>query len=209
MRRRDQSRRRAAGDQGGGDDDVLLDDMAGGQLGLLGLILGRHRLGVAGGGLGRLELLVLDGDEFGPEALDLLLRGRPHVGGRDHGPQPPRRGDGLQPGHARPHDEDLGRGDRARRRHHHRKALAEGVRRLDHGAVAGQIGLGRQGVHHLRPADPRHELHGEGGHARARQRRHRLLVAIRIQQGHDHRSGLQGAGLLRRRPAHLQQNVGA
>ena len=68
----------------------------GDELGLLGLILGRHRLGVAGRGLRLLELLVLDGDELGAERGDLLLGGGPHVGGRDLRAEPARRGDRLQ-----------------------------------------------------------------------------------------------------------------
>ena len=106
-RGRDQLRRRPARDQRGGDDDVLLGDVAGGQLGLLGLVFLRHFLGVAAGGLGLLELLVLDGEEFGAQALDLLLGGGPHVGGGDDGAEAPRRGDRLQAGDADAHDEDL------------------------------------------------------------------------------------------------------
>ena len=45
--------------------------------------------------LGGLELFILDGDEFGAEALDLFLGGGAHVGGRDDRAQTPRRGDGL------------------------------------------------------------------------------------------------------------------
>ena len=80
---RDQPRRRAAGDQRRGDDDVLVLDVVGDQLGLLLLVLGRHRLGVAGRRLRLLELLVLDGDELGAERGDLLLGGGTHVGRRD------------------------------------------------------------------------------------------------------------------------------
>ena len=57
---------------------------------------GAHLLGVAAGGLGRLELLVLDGDELGAERLHLLLGRRPHVGRRHDRAQPARRGDRLQ-----------------------------------------------------------------------------------------------------------------
>src|SRR5487761_2182839 len=55
-----------ARDQRGSDDDVLLLDVLGGQRGLLGLILFRHFLGVAAGGLRVLEFLVLDRQELGP-----------------------------------------------------------------------------------------------------------------------------------------------
>ena len=36
---------------------------------------------------------------------------------------------------------------------------------VDHGAIAGEIGLAGQHVHHLRAGDARHQLHREGGDA--------------------------------------------
>ena len=78
---------------------------------LLGLVGVRHFLGVAAGGLGLLELLVLDGDEFGAERFDLFLGRRPHVGRGDDRAEAARRGDRLQAGDADAHDEDF------RRRH--------------------------------------------------------------------------------------------
>ena len=119
-----QHRRLAAGDQRGGDDDVLHLDVLGDQRRLLGVILGAHLLGVAAGGLGRLELLVLDGDELGAERLHLLLGRRPHVGRRHDRAQPARRGDRLQAGHADAHDEGARRRQRAGRRHHLREDAA-------------------------------------------------------------------------------------
>ena len=59
-----EARSRTAGNQGGRDDDILLGDVRGNQRRLLGLIGVRHFLGVAAGGFGLLELVVLDGDEF-------------------------------------------------------------------------------------------------------------------------------------------------
>ncbi len=120
-RRRDQLRRRPAGDQRRGDDDVLLGDVLGGQRGLLGLVFLRHFLGVAAGGLGRLELLVLDGEELRAERLDLFLGGRTHVGGGHHRAEAARGGDRLQAGDADAHDEHLGGGHGAGGRHHHRQ----------------------------------------------------------------------------------------
>jgi hypothetical protein len=55
----------------------------------------------------------------------------------------------------------LAAGDRAGGGHHHRQGAAIGLGGLDHGAVAGEIGLRGQHVHHLRAGDARHELHGE------------------------------------------------
>src|SRR5207245_7419114 len=55
-----------AGDERRGDHDVLFLDVLGDERGLLRLVVLRHLLGVAGGGLGLPELLVLHRDELGP-----------------------------------------------------------------------------------------------------------------------------------------------
>ena len=157
--------RRAARDQRRGDDDVLLGDMRGDQRRLLGLVGVRHFLGVAARGLGLLEFLVLDRDEFGAEQLDLLLGRGAHVGRGDDRAEAPGGRDRLQPGDADAHDEGLGGRHGAGRRHHHRKRAAIFGRRVDHGAIAGEIGLAGQHVHHLRAGDARHQLHREGGDA--------------------------------------------
>jgi hypothetical protein len=68
-----------------------------------------HLLGVAAGGLGLLELLVLDGDELAPRLSTCSLAGRADVGGGDRGAEPPGGGDGLQPGDAGAHHQHLGR----------------------------------------------------------------------------------------------------
>ena len=81
----------------------------------LALVVRAHLLGVAARGLGRLELLVLDGDELGAERLHLLLGRRPHVGRRDDRAEPARRGDRLQARHADAHDEGARRRERAGR----------------------------------------------------------------------------------------------
>jgi hypothetical protein len=71
----DQARGRTPRNERGGDDDVLLLDVLGHQRGLLGLVVLGHFLGVAAGGLGVLEFLVLDREEFRAQAFDLLLGG--------------------------------------------------------------------------------------------------------------------------------------
>ncbi len=114
---------------------------------LLRLVFLGHFLGVAAGGFRGFEFLVLDRDELGAEALDLFLGGRPHVGRSNDGAKTPGGGDGLQAGDARAHDEDLGGRHRAGRGHHHRQRPAIFGGGVDHGAVAGEIGLARQNVH--------------------------------------------------------------
>ena len=108
---------------------------------LLGLILFRHFLGVAAGGFGLLELFVLDRKKLGAETFDLLLDRGPHIGRGDDGAKPPRSRDCLQAGDADAHHEHFGRWDGARRGHHHGKSPPKRFRRLDHRAVARQIGL--------------------------------------------------------------------
>ena len=184
----DEPRRRPAGNERGGDDDVLLLDVVGDQRGLLGLVLLRHFLGVAGRGLGLLEFLVLDGDELGAEAFDLLLGGGAHVG-RGHDRAEPARGrDRLQAGDARAHDEHPRRRHGAGRGHHHRQRAAVFGRAVDHRAIAGEIGLAREHVHGLRAGDARHQLHREGGDAGIRHRLERRLLAVRVHDGDDQRA---------------------
>src|SRR6185437_5963601 len=89
----DEAWRRPAGNERGGYDDVLLLDVLGDQRRLLYLILLRHFFGVAAGGLCVLEFLVLDRQELGAQALDLLLGGGAHVGGGDDGAEAARGGD--------------------------------------------------------------------------------------------------------------------
>ncbi len=132
---------------------------------LFRLVFRRHFLGIAAGGLGVLEFLVLDGKEFRAEALDLLLGGRTHVGGGDDGAEPAGGGDRLQAGDAGAHDEYLGRRHRAGRRHHHRQRPAEFFGGIDHRAIAGQIGLAGEHVHRLCAGDARHQFHGESDKA--------------------------------------------
>jgi len=55
----------------------------------------------------------------------------------------------AKPGHAGTGDENLGRGDLARRRDLAVEEAAEGVGRLDDGAVAADAGHGGQRVHLL------------------------------------------------------------
>src|SRR5258708_18098548 len=82
--------RRTSRDQRGGEDDVLLLDMLGGGRGLLALVPLCIFLGVAAGGLGLLEFLVLAREGLCAATLDLPFDGRPpgRRGGR--GAQPAR-----------------------------------------------------------------------------------------------------------------------
>ena len=205
---RDKDGRRAAGNKGRRDDNVLRGDMRSGQRRLFRLILRRHFLGVARGGLGLLEFLVLDGDEFGPERNNLLFRRRPDVGRGHDGSELAGGGDRLQPRDADAHDKDFRGLNHARRRHHHRNDPAIFGGGVDDGAIAGDIGLARKDVHRLRPCDARHQFHREGANARRRQGLQRINMAVRIHDRDDGGAWL-GAGDLRRAwPPDPQDNIG-
>ena len=197
------------GDQRRGDDDVLLGDMGGGEGRLLGLIVLRHFLGVAARRLGLGEFLVLDGQKLRAEGLDLFLGGGAHVGRGDDGAKAARGGDGLKARDAHAHDEDLGRRHGARRRHHHRQRPAIFTRAIDDGAIARQIGLGRQHVHDLRAGDARHEFHGEGGEARLGELGQRLVLPIGVHDGDDGRAGGRALKVRRSGPAHGEHHLRA
>ena len=182
-----QHRRLAAGDQRGADHDVGPLQLSVILLALPALVVLAHLPGVAAGGLGRACSRLVDGDEARAEALDLLLRGGAHVGRRDDGAEPARRGDRLQPGHPGAHHQHARRLDRAGGGHHHRKGAAELGGGIEHRLVAGEVGLRGQDVHRLGAGDARQQLHREGGRSR---RGHRLR----------HRSGAGPAAATRSGP---------
>ena len=157
---RDQHRRDLARDHRGGDDDVALGHDPPEQLALA--IVKRFILGtrVAARVLG---ILGLEGqlDEARPEALDLFLGGRPQVVRRGDGAEPPRRGDRLEPGHARPDHQHPRRRDRARRRRQHREHAGQGIGGDDDGLVTADRRHRGKRVHALRAGRPRHQLDRE------------------------------------------------
>jgi hypothetical protein len=119
-----------------------------------------------------------------------------------------RRGDGLQSGNACPHDENLCGGDRARSRHHHRQGAVIFGCGVDHGLIAGEICLRRQNIHHLRPRDARHELHGESRYAGVRHGFDVVIASIRVHHGNDGGALPAGLELGAVRAPHFQDDVG-
>ncbi len=147
-------------------------------------------------------------DELGAQRLNLFAGCGAHVGGAHHGAEALGRRDRLQAGNAGAHHEHLGRTHRARRRHHHRHGAVESHRRIEHRLVAGQIGLARQDVHHLRARDARHEFHRHQRHAGPGQRVDVAFAAIRVHRA-DHQRARLGAGEdLDARPPHGQDDIG-
>ena len=122
----------------GGDHHVRRGHLGSQQLLLLGQVLGRLLPGVPTGAVLGLEVEFY---EFGPQALYLFFRRRPHVVGADHRSEAPGGGDGLEAGHPRSHHQDLGRWDGARRGHEHGEELGQMLGRGQPGTVAGHRGL--------------------------------------------------------------------
>jgi hypothetical protein len=186
----DQFWRRDAGDQRGGDDDVLLLDVLGGKRRLLGLVLFRHFLGVAAGGFRLLEFLVLDREGILPLGFRPAPspRGAPSVAVTT---APRRRAVAIacRPATPTPITNTFAAGmvpaaviiiGNAR----------PNAPRLDHGAVAGEIGLARQHVHHLRAGDARHQFHREGRDAGIGHRLQRGVVAVGVHDRDHQRAAL-------------------
>ncbi len=157
-RPRDEHRRGPARYRRRGDHDVRRGHLVGEGLTLALQLLGAELPRVAPLTLCRARTKV---DERGPQALRLLTGRRPHVVGADDGAQAPGRGDGLEPGHPRPHHEHLGRRHRPGRRHEHGEELAKGLGSRQRGSIARDRRLGREGVHALGTADPRQQVEAE------------------------------------------------
>ena len=183
--------------------------MRGDEVGLLRLVRVRHFLGVAARGLGLLEFLVLDRDEFCAKGLDLFLGRGTHVGRCDHGAEAPAGGDRLQAGDADAHDEQLRGRDRAGGGHHHRQGPTVFGRGVDHRAIASKVCLARQHVHRLGAGYAREKLHGERCHPGLRHRLDRLAVFVRVHRRDDDGIRPEAGNFAAARPANLQYQIGA
>ena len=88
----------------------------------------------------------------------------PHVEGGHPGAETLRGGDGLESGHPDAEDEDLRRGDRSGRGHHHGEDRVHAIRGHDDRNVAGQVRLRADRVHFLREGGSRHHLKADRAH---------------------------------------------
>src|SRR5262249_17417395 len=77
-----------------------------------------------------------------------------------------------------------------------------------HGAVAREIGLAGEHVHHLRAGDARQQLHREGDDAGIGHGLERRVLAVGIHHGDDERALLVVGELGGSRPTHLEHDVG-
>ena len=129
------------------------------QLGLRLLVFFGHFGGITARAFALDTRDIFDEDRLGAERLDLFLRRRADIGGRDLRAQPLGGRDCLQARHAHTHHEDLGRLDSTGSGHHHRKGAAIDIGRSQHRLVAGEVRLAGQHIHALRAGDARHEFH--------------------------------------------------
>jgi hypothetical protein len=109
----------------------------------------------------------------------------------------------------RAHDEALGSGNCARRRHHHREGATIKVRGDQHGLVAGKVRLRGQDVHRLRAGDARHELHRQRFVSGGGIGIHALTLAEGIKPGNDPRAGICADQQLRFRTLHAKHDIRA
>ena len=144
-----------------------------------------------------------------PRLSHLFLGGRAHVGCGNDGAEAAGGRDGLQSGDARAHDEDLRGRHGAGRGHHHRQRAAILGGGVDHGTVAGEIGLARKYVHRLSAGDARQKLHRKGGQAGIGHGAQRVFVAVRVHDGDDDGAALKARQLRSQRPPHLEHDIGA
>ena len=91
----------------------------------------------------------------------------------------------MQARHTSAHHESLGRAHCARGGHHHGKGAVKFGGGVDDALVAGEIGLARKNIHHLRAGDARHKFHGDGGDAGLGERGQFDVIAIGVERADD------------------------
>ena len=164
----DQLGRRLAGNQGSGDDDIHLFGLFREQRHLRLDELVAHLLGVAAATAAVL-VVEIQHQELGSHAFNLFFHfqtgiKRPHNGA--HAVRGADRGKACDAG---PDYHDFRRWYLASRRHLAGKEPPEVIGRLNHRAVAGNIGHGAQGVHLLGTTDAGQAIDGEGSNLFGRQ----------------------------------------
>jgi len=81
-------------------------------------------------------------------------------------------------------------------------------RGIDDRAVARDIRLARQDVHRLRAGDAWHQFHRESRGPAVREGLERVDMAVGVEDGDEQCAGLQTVKGVRRRAAHLQNDIG-
>ena len=143
----DQFRRRTARNKRRADNNILLGNMLGHQCLLALLIISAHLFGITALGLAAIIFIGFDHHKCAAKAFHLFGSGAAHIRGTHNRAQTFGRGNGLQTGNARAHHENTRRRNRARRRHHHWQGAGIFRGCVQHGFIAGQIGLRGQNIH--------------------------------------------------------------
>ena len=123
-------------------------------------------------------------NEAGAEGFHLFPGGRPHIAHLDQGSEPAGRGHRLQARHAGAEHHHLGWLHRASGGHQHGEEAIQGRCGLEGGLVAGDVGLGGEGIHGLGPADARQQLQGHGRELALQQGADQVAVGKGIEQAH-------------------------
>ena len=146
--------------------------------------------------------------------MHLLFRGWPEIVGRGDRAQPSRRGDGLEPGYARPDDEHPRGSNRAGGCGEHREQPRQSVGGEQYGFVAADGGHGGQHIHALGPGYPRHQLDRKRGDAGGREFLNGFDRSERTQKADENLIALQerevglAGPVVRAGTEHLDHDVG-
>ena len=123
-----------------------------------------HNLGVTA--LTGAVFLEIKHKELRSHALNLFFSLWTRVEGSHNRTHGACRANRRKPCNAGSNDQHLGRRNFSCSRNLAGEKTAEMIGSLDHGAIAGDVGHGTQGVEFLCTGDPRYSIHCQGGHAR-------------------------------------------
>ena len=203
---------RPIGDERGRDDDVDLSGLGGEECHLRGDEARAHLLGIASAAFA----LFVEGhlEKLSAHAFDLVSDGCARVESAHDGSQPACCTDGGETGDSRPDDEHLCRRNPAGRGHLACEEPAVEARGLDDGAVAGDVGHRRQGIHLLGSCDARHLVDGNCRDLCRGESLNECLVLARPQETDQCRPGTQQVAFVHTKRAmllggpDLQKDVG-
>ena len=157
-----------AGNQGGGDDDIHLFGLFREQRHLRLDELVAHLLGIAAAATTVL-VVEIQHQELGAHAFNLFFHFQTGIKRPHNGAHAVCGADRSEASDAGPDHHDLCWRHLASRRHLTGKEPPEVIGRLNHRAVAGNIGHGAQGIHLLGTTDAGQAINGEGGNLFGRQ----------------------------------------
>lgn len=200
----DQTRCALAGDGGGGDDQVRAGNMVAQRLADLLFLVIRQFAGIAAL-TGGIDAGI---DEFRTQRLRLFLGLGADVIAFGDGAKALGGGQGLKPGHAEAHDQNLCGAQGADGRGHHGQDLGHVNRAHQDGVIPGQRGLAGQGVHGLCTGNAGHQFHGETGDLPVPQGLHQIRIVAAVDESNEDGAGLHGLHRFQRRRLDGEDDVG-